>query len=152
MTDARAEALLALEEAAWTRLQRSFDAIGGDAFDQVGVTPEWSAKDVAHHVAYWQEDSIRALERMRAGTWEAEEDDRDEIERTNVEEGERSKQMGDDEVRGALTRSRVLLRQELAALPQVDDDAAEWFEEVAHVHYEDHLPGLFAFAQRHGGP
>ena len=151
MTDPRAATLLALEEAAWVRLQEAFDAIGGDAFDQVGVTPEWSAKDVAHHIAFWQGDSIRTLERIRAGTWRPVDEDRDEIERINLVEGERSKRMGDDEVRGELTRSRVELRRQLAILAQVDDEAAEWFEEVAHVHYEDHLPDLLAFAQGHGG-
>ena len=137
--------LLDLEERGWMRLQDAFATIAKERFEDIGVTPEWSAKDVTHHIAYWLEDAANALEAMREGTWEPVIETDDYVEATNQAEGRRSKTISPGEVRVYLVESRDRLRFELGAMSEVDGEAAEWFEEAAHMHYEEHSADLEAF-------
>lgn len=146
-----AEQILADEAAAWRPIETALAAMDEERFTTVGVTPIWSPRDVAHHLAYWMDDATVILGQMAFSTWHRTPDDRGEIEAINLREGERSKGMSSEVVRAELLGARDRLRAAFAALPQVDDDALEWFDESASRHYEEH-EALIEWAGRESNP
>ena len=62
--------MLAQEESRiFEELLSRFDSLGDEQMLAVGVTPEWSAKDLLAHLAYWERVAAEQVRALNAGTW-----------------------------------------------------------------------------------
>jgi hypothetical protein len=50
-----------------------FDSLTEAQMSAVGVTPEWSAKDLLAHLAYWERAAAEQVREFEAGRWPAKE-------------------------------------------------------------------------------
>jgi hypothetical protein len=48
-----------------------FDSLSEAEMSAVGVTPEWSAKDLLAHLAYWERAAAEEIREFEAGRWPA---------------------------------------------------------------------------------
>jgi hypothetical protein len=62
-----------------------FDSLIEAQMNTVGVTREWSAKDLLAHLAYWERAAAEQVREFEAGGWSAKKRTRAQIERTNRE-------------------------------------------------------------------
>jgi hypothetical protein len=134
------------EERGWDELTEVFGKIPPDRFEDPTLTPEgWSPKDVMYHVAAWAEEAATVLGRIAAGTHREGSVD---VEQKNDEWFAVSRGMDPDVVRLRFAKGRISMREAFLRLDRADAVAMEWFEESGARHYEEHLPGLRAFAER----
>src|SRR5712691_11207484 len=62
--------MLAQEESPiFEELLSRFGSLGDEQMLAVGVTPEWSAKDLLAHLAYWERAAAEQVQALNAGTW-----------------------------------------------------------------------------------
>ncbi len=62
-----------------------FDSLTEAQVSIVGVTPEWSAKDLLAHLAYWERAAAEQVREFEAGTSSAKKRTRAQVERINRE-------------------------------------------------------------------
>ena len=62
-----------------------FDSLTDAQMSTVGVTPEWSAKDLLAHLAYWERAAAEQVREFEAGKWRAKKRTRAQRERINRE-------------------------------------------------------------------
>jgi hypothetical protein len=62
-----------------------FDSLTEAQMSVVGVTPEWSAKDLLTHLAYWERAAADQIREFETGRWSAKKRTRAQIERINRE-------------------------------------------------------------------
>ncbi len=62
-----------------------FDSLAEAQMSAVGVTPEWSAKDLLAHLAYWERAAAEQVREFEAGRWSAKKRTRAQMERINRE-------------------------------------------------------------------
>jgi hypothetical protein len=62
-----------------------FDSLSEAQMSAVGVTLEWSAKDLLAHLAYWERAAAEQVREFEAGKWRAKKRTRAQIERINRE-------------------------------------------------------------------
>ena len=137
--------LLTDEAEGWRCLNTQFEAIPTERFEEPTLTPEgWSPKNAMFHVGAWLEDCARVLRQIREGTFRREEADKD-IEATNREWFERSRDMDAAEVRTVLADGRHHAVESFLTLPRVTPAAWEWFEESGPLHYAKHVKDLEAW-------
>jgi hypothetical protein len=78
--------MLALEESRiFEELLSRFDSIGDEQMLAVGVTPDWSAKDLLAHLAYWERAAAQQVRALDAGTWSPKKRTREQVLRINRE-------------------------------------------------------------------
>lgn len=147
MSDPRTEHA-AREAEVWTEFEQALSAIEPERWEEEGVLPGWTVKDLVWHVAGWVQECAGHLEEMRRGTFEEPEDNDELTDARNAAFAEAARRMDVTEVRDGLARVRALARERWEALPVVDDAAIEWFEGETYEHYEEHLPDLRRFAGR----
>jgi hypothetical protein len=130
-----------------------FDSLSEAQMSAVGVTPEWSAKDLLAHLAYWERAAAEEIREFEAGRWPAKKRTRGQMERINREL-----------VSANRATPRHLLREELilarAGIAAAMGRAPEELEErspLAHIvyshcvrHREHHLEQLRAWVLRLG--
>ena len=46
-----------------------FDALSDEQMQVVGVTREWSTKDLLGHLAYWERSAMEQARELESGTW-----------------------------------------------------------------------------------
>jgi hypothetical protein len=136
------EDLTRREAAGWDELRAVVDAMTPEQREAPTATDEgWSVKDVLWHVAFWWDDLSRMLEELadRGSFTEASEDDAV-TDAVNAQTLEISRSMRLAEVEAGVERARLRLLRAWAALPEVGEDAAQWFVWETVEHYEEHLP------------
>jgi len=57
------------ESRIFNELLSRFDALSEEQMQVVGVTPEWSAKDLLGHLAHWEHGAAEEVRELQAGTW-----------------------------------------------------------------------------------
>jgi hypothetical protein len=62
-----------------------FDSLSEAQMSAVDVTPEWSAKDLLAHLAYWERAAAEQVREFEAGRWSAKKPTRAQIEHINRE-------------------------------------------------------------------
>jgi hypothetical protein len=62
-----------------------FDSLSEAQMSTVGVTPEWSAKDLLAHLAYWERAAAQQVREFEAGGSSAKRQTRAQVERINRE-------------------------------------------------------------------
>jgi hypothetical protein len=78
--------MLAREELRiFEKLISRFDSLTEAQMSVVGVTSEWSAKDLLAHLAYWERAAAEQVRAFEAGKWSAKKRTRAQIERVNRE-------------------------------------------------------------------
>lgn len=144
----RREALLRAEERGWREMNELIAGLPDEELERPELTPEgWSVKDLMWHVACWSADCVRALERMRAGTFTGRTFEED-VEAVNRRLLEECRRLDLATVRAAWHASRTVMVERFAALEPPTPDAEEWFDESGPLHYAKHLADLRAFVQR----
>jgi hypothetical protein len=78
--------MLAQEEGRiFEELLSRFDSLGDEQMLTVGVTPDWSAKDLLAHLAHWERAAAEQVRALDAGTWSPKKRTREEVLRINRE-------------------------------------------------------------------
>jgi hypothetical protein len=57
------------ESSIFEALLSRFDSLSDEQMLAVGVTPDWSAKDLLAHLAYWERAAAEQVRALDAGTW-----------------------------------------------------------------------------------
>ena len=132
--------------AGW-RCVELFDSIPADRFEEPTVTPEgWSPKDVMFHVGAWMADAGIQLERMRAGTFDPDEESPASIQERNGELFEIFPRDGSEPPCASSSRRPISgCARNWALMPELTPHAVEWFEESGPLHYAEHIEDLQAW-------
>ena len=136
--------MMKADDVGWAQLCELVDRMDPRALEQPGVTEEWSVKDLLCHLACWWAEAERVLQQIRFGTYRSQKLDVDEL---NRQFSEVCKALDLDTVRAELFAARNRALEELWKLPEVTDDAREWFVESGPNHYEEHVPDLRRFVE-----
>ena len=142
MNDPRAEQAK-LEADAWAAFEAALEAIPRTRWEDDGVLPGWSVKELLWHMAGWLQKCARRLEEMRT---------RGEAVRTgqtvderNDELAAQARSMTVDAVYRGLIDARALVREEWQALPVVDEQAISELADETYEHYDEHRADLERF-------
>jgi len=141
MSGSRAkQELLAEEDRAWTELHALVDTLPQEQVATPGYFPEgWSAKDLIAHIGSWLAEAGVVFERMRAGTYRADEIDIDAMNRRLYEA---MKDVPFDTVRTQASAARVRMLGAWGAIADGTPDADTWVRKAGPEHYLEHLPRL----------
>ena len=129
------------EERGWQELMDLLEQVPPDRVAEPGYFAEgWTVKDVVGHIGTWLAEAGVALERIRAGTYEAAEID---IDRLNAEFLAAMRDVPFDIVRLQAWSARTMLRRQFFSLPaDAPEDARWWVRKAGPDHYGEHLPRL----------
>jgi hypothetical protein len=143
------ERLFLDERAGWRALQGALAAIEPGRRSEPSVPPGgWSVDITLHHVGAWLDLCGDVLERISAGSWDpatAPEEAPGFVDRWNAEQVERARALTPDAVDVFVARARERALAAFEALPDVDRDAWNWFEESGPMHYAEHVHDLVAW-------
>jgi hypothetical protein len=143
MSDPRAEH--ARREAdAWVSFEAVLEAIPRTSWEDEGVLPGWSVKQMLWHMAGWLQKCARRLEGMRTGN-EPERSDQT-VDERNDELAAQARTMTVDAVYRGLMNARALVLEEWEALPNVDERAISELADESYEHYDEHREDLERFA------
>lgn len=144
MTDRKQE-LLDVEEAAWTQFHDLTQGLSPADFGQPVDDSGWTLKDIVWHLGCWTAKAGRELERIKAGTYTAEDEDTDAANEAYLQEGRKQDL---DTVKAEWISARMRAREAWAALDQITPEAEEWFVEIGPEHFDEHLPQVRSFLER----
>jgi hypothetical protein len=143
MSDLRAEHA-AREAESWTAFEAALVRIPRDRWEDDGILPGWSVKDLLWHMAGWLQKCARNLERFSRGEEEAASEQT--VDERNEELAAQARGMTVDAVYRGLVSARDLVLQEWRALPNVDDRAVEELADETYDHFDEHRADLERFA------
>jgi hypothetical protein len=130
-----------------------FDSLTESQMNAVGVTPEWSAKDLLAHLAYWERAAAERVREFEAGRSSAKKRTRAQIERINREVVSANRATP----RHVLREELVLARSEIVAAMKRAPEELEKSSPFAHIIYSQcvrhrghHLEQLHAWIARLG--
>jgi uncharacterized damage-inducible protein DinB len=128
-----------------------FDSLSEAEMSAVGVTPEWSAKDLLAHVAYWERAAAEEIREFEAGRWPAKKRTRTQIERINREVVSANRPTP----RRVLCEEPMLARTEIVTAMKRAPEELEERSPLAHIvyphcvrHRGHHLEQLCAWVAR----
>ncbi|MEX2406173.1 MAG: maleylpyruvate isomerase N-terminal domain-containing protein [Actinomycetota bacterium] len=142
MSDPRTEQAK-MEADSWASFESALEAIPRASWEDAGVLPGWSVKDLLWHIAGWLQKCARRLEEMRTGQ-EAERTGQT-VDERNDELAAQARTMTVDAVYRGLMDARALLREEWEALPNVDERAISELADETYEHYDEHRGDLERF-------
>jgi hypothetical protein len=132
--------LLAEEERLWMELHLLVDSLPEDKVGEPGYFAEgWSAKDLVAHIGSWLAEAGVVLERIRFGTYRAEEIDIDAMNETFYD-AMHDVAFSDVRAQGIAARNRML--RAWRSLPEGSSEADRWISKAGPEHYAEHLPRL----------
>ncbi len=128
-----------------------FDSLSEAEMRAVGVTREWSAKDLLAHLAYWERAAVEQVREFEAGKWRPKQRTRAQIERINREVVSANRATP----RHLLREELILARSEIVAAMKRAPEELEERSPLAHVVYSQcvrhrghHLEQLHAWIAR----
>ncbi len=144
--------MLAQEESGiFEELLSRFDSLGDEQMLAVGVTPEWSAKDLLAHLAYWERAAAEQVRALNAGTWSPKKRTREEVRRINREVAKANRATP----RRLLREEFNLARSEIVSALRVAPDEMEETSPLARIvssqcvrHRGHHLAQLRGWVER----
>lgn len=142
MSDPRTEQAK-LEADSWASFESALEAIPRASWEDAGVLPGWSVKELLWHMAGWLQKCARRLEEMRTGQ-EAERTGQT-VDERNDELASQARTMTVDAVYRGLIAARALVREEWEALPDVDERAISELADETYEHYDEHREDLERF-------
>lgn len=138
--------LLGMEAASWAALEAAIARVPADHRTEAGVVPGWSVQDLLWHSAWWAGWSGDRLEQLAIGTLESEDHDDAYWDGLNAGIAEESRSMEWDAVVAGAVPLRERARAALAALPELTEQAVEYFTDETFEHYADHTGEIERFA------
>jgi hypothetical protein len=81
----RTSMLAQVESRIFEELLSRFDSLDDEQMLTVGVTPDWSAKDLLAHLAYWERAAAEQVRELDAGTWSPKKRTQEQVLRINRE-------------------------------------------------------------------
>jgi uncharacterized damage-inducible protein DinB len=142
MSDTKAEQAKR-EAGSWASFEAALEAIPRASWEDEGVLPGWSVKELLWHMAGWLQKCARRLEEMRT--------DRETVrtgqtvDERNDELAAQARTMTVDAVYRGLMDARALVREEWEALPNVDENAISELADETYEHYDEHRADLERF-------
>jgi hypothetical protein len=131
---------MADEERLWTELDDLVGSLPDDRVQKPGYFVEgWSAKDLVAHLGSWLALVGVVLERIRFGTYRAEEIDIDALNQTFYD-AMRDVPFPVVRAQGVAARNRML--RAWRSLPEASREADRWIAKAGPDHYAEHLPRL----------
>jgi hypothetical protein len=128
-----------------------FDSLSEAEMRAVGVTREWSAKDLLAHLAYWERAAVEQVREFEAGKWRPKQRTRAQIERINREVVSANRATP----RHLLREELILARSEIVAAMRWAPEELEERSPLAHIVYSQcvrhrghHLEQLHAWITR----
>jgi uncharacterized damage-inducible protein DinB len=145
MSDPRTEQ--AKREAdSWASFETALEAIPRGSWEDEGVLPGWSVKELLWHMAGWLQKCARRLEEIRTGREAARTGQT--VDERNDELAAQARTMTVDAVYRGLIDARALVREEWGALPDVDERAISELADETYEHYDEHREDLERFVSR----
>lgn len=136
--------LMAREDRLWTELHDLVDSLPKGEVARPGYFAEgWSAKDLIAHVGSWLAEAGVVLERLRSGTYRAEELD---IDSMNRQFYDAMKDVPFETVRVQATAARNRMLRVWGSVGDDIPDADRWIRKAGPDHYAEHLPRLREWA------
>jgi hypothetical protein len=133
-------ALLEEEDRLWTELRSLIEGLPADQVEQVGYFDEgWSAKDLIGHIGSWLAEAGVVLERIRFGTYRAEEI---QIDAMNAEFFDLMHDVAFRDVQAQAVAARTRMVNAWRSLPEPSAEADRWISKAGPAHYAEHLPRL----------
>jgi hypothetical protein len=130
-----------------------FDSLTESQMNAVGVTPEWSAKDLLAHLAYWERAAAEQVREFEAGRSSAKKRTSAQVERINREVVSANRATPRDRLREEL----ILARSEIVAAMKRAPEELEERSRLARIvysqcvgHSRHHLEQLDAWIARLG--
>jgi uncharacterized damage-inducible protein DinB len=142
MSDLRTEHA-AREAESWAAFETALSRIPRERWDETGILPGWSVKDLLWHMAGWMQKCARNLERFGRGEDELASEQT--VDERNEELAAQARGMTVDAVYRGLMSARDLVREGWQALPNVDDRAVEELAGETYDHYDEHRADLVRF-------
>jgi hypothetical protein len=144
--------MLVLEESRiFEELLSRFDSLGDEQMLAVGVTPDWSAKDLLAHLAYWERAAAQQVRALDAGTWSPKKRTREQVLRINREVAKANRATP----RHLLREEFSLAHREIVLALRVGPDEMEETSPLARIvssqcvrHRGHHLAQLRAWVER----
>ena len=99
----------------------------------------WSAKDLVAHVGSWLAEAGVVLERIRFGTYRADEID---IDAMNKQFYEAMRDVAFETVRAQSSAARTRMLRAWGSIEQDMPDSERWIRKSGPEHYTEHLPRL----------
>jgi hypothetical protein len=144
MSDLRAEAV-AREAAGWEAFQAALARIPRERWEEPGVVPGWTVKDLLWHVAGWLRTCADSLGAMASGRYVDDETTDADTDAVNARLAAEAGGLSVDDVWSGVVEARELVLSRWAELPEVDSLAAEELAGETFEHYEEHVPHLEQF-------
>jgi len=137
----------------FAELISGFDSLTESQMNAVGVTPEWSAKHLLAHLAYWERAAAEQVREFEAGRSSAKKRTRTQIERINREVVSANRATP----RHLLREELILARSEIVAAMKRAPEELEERSPLARIVYSQcvrhtghHLEQLHAWIARLG--
>ena len=132
--------LFAEEARLWGELHGLVDSLPLDEVEEPGYFQEgWSAKDLIGHIGSWCAEAGVVLERIRFGTYRADEIDIDAMNQTFFET---LHDVPYHDVRVQALTARERMVRAWRSLPEPSAEADRWIAKAGPDHYAEHLPRL----------
>jgi len=137
--------LIAEEARLWSELHGLIDRLPAHRASEPGYFEEgWSAKDLVAHIGSWLAEAGVVLERIRFGTYRAQEID---IDAMNASFLASMRDVGLSDVRAQAIAARERMLRAWGALPEASAEAGRWIDKTGPAHYAEHLPRLRAWVE-----
>ena len=138
-TDPKRE-LMEEEDRLWAELQNLVRSLPVSQVATPGYFEEgWSAKDLVAHVGSWLAEAGVVLERIRFGTYRADEID---IDAMNKQFYEAMRDVAFETVRAQASAARTRMLRAWGSIDHDTPDSERWIRKSGPEHYAEHLPRL----------
>jgi hypothetical protein len=140
-------ALLERIDEAWRKLFAALDDIPEDRLSEAGVIGEWSLKDLFGHLAFWDENAVREVDRALAGL------PRQDNEWQKMNEGDHAvrRDRTVPEQRAAMHQAHATLVERLEGIAGIEAESIDAaIRPDTYEHYEDHIGDIQTWRTRVG--
>jgi hypothetical protein len=145
--------LLERTRAAHGKLVGALDGLTEEMAARVGVTSQWSVKDVLAHITAWELEGARAISEIQAGTYQPQKFTRERIDQFNAQAtGERKDRLL-AEARAEFDAAHRRMEQIIASLPDEVDTSSliyRFIEGVTFKHHAHHAAQIEEWRKKQG--
>ena len=114
--------LIQEESRIFNELLSRFDALSEEQMQVVGVTREWSTKDLLGHLAHWEQGAAEQVRELQAGTWSPRKRTLEEAEQINREVTAANRATLVPQLREQFSRARTEIVSALRDAPEEMDE------------------------------
>ncbi len=126
----------------WRKLMSTAEQLSDEEKLLPGAVGHWSVKEMLGHVATWDTELVKVVDRFRRSGEETDYGDDAEVDRLNQAEVEKQRDLSFEQLGGLLHESHDQLMQFLQGLPEeaFDSDTytGDWIATDSGGHYHEH--------------